>query len=381
MSSSVWQHIISHMTSAPPSVTWPLLLRLSHDLCSSVCHMTSAPPSVTWPLLLRQSHDLCSSVCHMTSAPPSVTWPLLLHQSHDLCSSVSHMTAAPPSVTWPLTSAPPSVTWPLTAAPPSVTWPLLLHQSHDLWPLLLRQSHDLCSSVSHMTADICSFVSHMTSAPPSVTWPLLLRQSHDLCSSISHMISAPLSVTWPLLRRQSHDLWPLQVSHIHFYPSLHLKKHVSELRNLKVSPSFPQTACIGSAVIASRCAARQPIISSRLSQTNGLHMGQRSNTWHGAPAWSRADVRLIYGHSSVMSTGQTSDDRSLTAKQPQRHMHLTWQNSSSHSHRHRSVCVFADPLTLAQEEPLMLSLQPFIHPSSLNRISVLGNRDENKTNR
>ncbi len=97
----------------------------------------------------------------------------------------------------------------------------------------------------------------------------------------------------------------LQVSHIRFCPS-------EQLRNLKVSPSFPQTACIGSAVSASRCAARQPIISSRLSQTNGSHMGQRSNTWHSASAWSRADVRLIYGHSSVMSTEQTSDDHSLT---------------------------------------------------------------------
>ncbi len=126
---------------------------------------------------------------------------------------------------------------------------------------------------------------------------------------MSSSVDSSSSVTWPLLLHQSHDLsWMLQVSHIRFCPS----EARLWVRNLKVSPSFPQTACIGSAVSASRCAARQPIISSRYPK-------QMARTWASVQTLdtalqreSRADVRLIYGHSSVMSTEQTSDDRSLT---------------------------------------------------------------------
>lgn len=127
--------------------------------------------------------------------------------------------------------------------------------------------------------------------------------------------------------RQSHDLWALpsvlklQVHLIHSRPSRRLKKTVTHLKHVKASSfihSFLPTACICSAVSASRCADCQAHHFSSFSPNKWLTYGP--NVFVPAAAFRTLDtagffiwfsmkrsahVTLIYWRTAMMTTKKT----------------------------------------------------------------------------
>ena len=64
-------------------------LRLSYEVCPSVCLTRCAPPSALRGVPLRLSYEVCPSVCLTRCAPPSVLRGVPLHLSYVVLLSMS----------------------------------------------------------------------------------------------------------------------------------------------------------------------------------------------------------------------------------------------------------------------------------------------------
>lgn len=128
------------------------------------------------------------------------------------------------------------------------------------------------------------------SVQQSVIWIISER-------SISHMTSELF-----------HQCWTLQVHLIHFCPSRHLKKTVTQLKHVKDSSFIHSCRQLASAQLLVHPDVQivKPIISSRLTQTNGSHMGwtslsQQPRSKHltlqvssSGSVWSRAHMSVWF---------------------------------------------------------------------------------------
>ena len=275
----ITSHLTSHITSlllvhtSPSSVSFILLITLSHYISPYISHYILAPCShvtffsfihtahhvITLHLTLHltlhpcslftrhllQFHSYCSSRYHITShltshitslllvhtSPSSVSFILLITLSHYVSPYISHYILAPCSHVTFFSF--------IHTAHHVITLHLTLHLTLHPCSLFTRhllQFHSYCSSRYHITSHLTSHITSLLlvhTSPSSVSFILLITLSHYVSPYISHYILAPCShVTFFSFIHTAHHVITLRLTlHLTLHPCSLFTRHLLQFHS------------------------------------------------------------------------------------------------------------------------------------------------------